>query len=245
MHSDLTPAVRQSSFVDQVTTGIAAKIESGEYALGTMLPSVRLLSDGWQVSRTVLREALARLSANGLIVSKQGLGFFVTARLPPRKLELSPSAEGEQLARIIELRMAMETEAAALAAERRTAKHLITMRQSLKIMAKGGANGALAASIEADLKFHETIYAATRNSHFQTLFSALKDVMHQNISVSRRNSAGQVDLRNQSQVEHKAIFAAIRDREARRAREAARTHVTNTARRLGLAPEQRAHRRSK
>lgn len=226
---------RQPSLVDQVTEGISAKILSGEYPLGEMLPSVQALSSGWQVSRTVLREALARLSAKGLITSRQGLGVFVAQALPARRLELPATAEGEELIRIIELRMAVETEAASLAAMRRSQDDLKTMRAALKLMKHDRAD--MDARSDADLAFHHAICNATRNEHFQTLFAGMSSIIRKNIAASRRNSAAHRNFGHEAQAEHEAILHAIVDRDRDAARDATRRHIENTAHRLDLARE--------
>lgn len=228
---------RQPSLVDQVTDGISAKIFSGQYPLGEMLPSVQSLSSGWQVSRTVLREALARLSAKGLITSRQGLGVFVAEALPLRRLELPQAAEGEELIRIVELRMAVETEAASLAALRRSQDDVRKMRTALRAMKHDGGAPDMDARVDADLAFHQAIYSATRNEHFEALFAGMSSIIRKNIAVSRRNSAAHRNFVSEAQSEHEAILDAIVVRDRKAASEAARRHIRNTARRLGLALE--------
>lgn len=230
-------ARRNPSLVDQVTEGIGAQIRSGAFAPGAMLPSVQSLSDMWGVSRTVTREALARLSAEGLVTSRQGLGVFVSDALPAEKFSITPGPEAEDLKRILELRLGLETEAAGFAALRRSETDVATLKGALKAMSSLDAAADIDAGIEADINFHRAICAATGNGHFGELFTFLSQFFRKNISASRRNSAGRAGGSADAAREHEAIFRAISAGNAAAARAAARTHVLNTGARLGITIE--------
>lgn len=229
------PAVRRtSSLVDQVTTVLREKIVTGVYEPGAMLPAVKDLAELWQVSRTVIREALSRLSAEGYVTSHQGRGVFVAQVLPPRRLEFPGHADANNIVRILELRMGIETEAAALAALNRTDEDIKAIRTALDRMAEAISSGNVDHGIEADIDFHCGICTATGNEHFEALFVFLNQYFYENISISRRNSASTAGKGGAAQAEHRRIFDAIQARDVRRARRAMRIHVTNTARRLGI-----------
>lgn len=234
----VAPAVRRHpSLVDQVTEGIGEQIRSGHFVPGEMLPSVQTLSDSWGVSRTVTREALARLSAEGLVNSRQGLGVFVSETPPARKFSIAPGQEAEDLKRILELRLGLEAEAAGFAALRRSPTDLEALRNALDMMAAMDAAQDIDASIDADMNFHRAICASTGNWHFAELFTFLSQFFRKNISISRRNSAARNNGSAQAQREHKAIFKAIADGDPAAARAAARRHVLNTGTRLGITIE--------
>lgn len=234
------PARRHPSLVDQVTDGLSTQIRSGSLAPGAMLPSVQMLSENWGVSRTVTREALARLSAEGLINSRQGLGVFVSETPPAQKFSISAGADLQDLKRILELRLAIETEATGFAAIRRGQADLQAMSDALAEMAASNAAGDVEASIEADMRFHRAICGATGNAHFDDLFVFLSQFFRKNISVSRRNSAQRQGGGADAQAEHDAIFRAIAGGDAVAARQAARRHVHGTGVRLGIAIETEA-----
>src|SRR5438128_765462 len=105
-------ARRLPSLVDQVAEGLEAQIRNGIRKPGETLPSVQTLADAWGVSRTVLREALARLAASGFVTSRQGVGVFVASVLPAEPLALTSSSAASDLTNILELRLALEAEAA-------------------------------------------------------------------------------------------------------------------------------------
>lgn len=227
-------AKRPASLVDQVTDGLTEQIIAGQYAPGAMLPAVKDMTEMWQVSRSVIREALSRLSANGLVVSHQGRGVFVSQVLPPRRLEFSQHADGNNVAKIIELRMGIETEAAALAALNRTEDDIVAIRSALDRMSDAVAKSDIQEGIEADIDFHCGICTATGNEHFEALFVFLNQFFYQNISMSRQNSASKSGKGGAAQDEHREIFDAILAQDVRRARSAARNHIIQTASRLGL-----------
>ncbi len=235
MSSPVQPVARRpSSLVEQVTEGLTQQITSGHYEPGAMLPAVKDLSELWQVSRSVMREALSRLSANGLVTSHQGRGVFVAKVLPPRKLEFSQHADGNNIARIIELRMGIETEAAALAALNRTDEDMEAIRGALDRMSAAIASGDVEQGIDADIDFHRGICTATGNEHFEALFVFLNQFFYENISLSRQNSASTAGRGGAAQAEHNEIFDAILAQDVVRARKAARIHIVNTAERLGV-----------
>jgi GntR family transcriptional repressor for pyruvate dehydrogenase complex len=227
-------ARRHPSLVEQVTDGIGGQIRSGSFAPGAMLPSVQALSDMWGVSRTVTREALARLSAEGLVTSRQGLGVFVCDALPAETFSIAPGPELDDLKRILELRLGVEIEAAGFAALRRSDTDIAVLREALEAMVRLDRAGDIDAGIEADINFHRAICAATGNGHFADLFVFLSQFFRKNISVSRRNSAGRAGGSADAAREHRAIFDAILVGDAPGARKAARIHVLNTGTRLGI-----------
>jgi len=229
-----TIARRPSSLVDQVTAGLKQQITSGHYEPGAMLPAVKDLAELWQVSRSVIREALSRLSADGLVISHQGRGVFVAQVLPPRKLEFTCHADASNIVRILELRMGIETEAAALAALNRTDEDIKAIRNALDRMSAAISSGDVEQGIEADIDFHCGICTATGNEHFEALFVFLNQYFYENISVSRKNSASMSGKGGAAQAEHKEIFDAILAQDVRRARRAVRMHIVNTGQRLGI-----------
>ncbi len=235
-------ARRQPSLVDQVADALAKRIRSGAIGPGQMLPPTQALARDLSVSRTVVREALARLSVEGLIVSRQGLGVFVADALPPEKLAF-PVSMTQGIGKILELRLGIETEAAALAAGRRAKSDIRRMRAMLDAMERFVDGEDIDRSIAADVDFHRAICEATRNDYFEKIFTFLSQFLHQNISVSRRNSAGIEGRGLQAQGEHRAVFAAIADGDADRARAEMRAHILNTAARLGLPVETASARR--
>src|SRR3954471_2227203 len=113
----MSQAGRGPSLVDELTAALAGNIRAQIDLPGTRLPSVHELAQRFGVSRTVVREALAQLRAEGLVVAKQGSGVFV-AGVAGRSLRLDTMdpTKPERVIEILELRLGVETEAAAIAA---------------------------------------------------------------------------------------------------------------------------------
>lgn len=222
------------SLSDQVTRELSAMVTGGVLQVGAMLPSEGQMAKDFGVSRTVVREAVSRLKADGLLSSQQGRGVFVAATRPTRGFAIAADAgEGlHDLLPIVELRLGVEAEAAALAALRRRESDLTAMREAQARMEAAVARGEVAGSVEADMAFHRAVCEATGNSHYTALFQYLSGHLLELISAGRRRSVAQRRVRFDPLAEHAAILAAIVDGDPEAARAAARGHVENTMRRL-------------
>ncbi len=206
---------------------LAAQIEAGELAPGQRLPTEQEIVSATGVSRTVVREALASLRARGLIVTRQGLGAFVARDLPPKTFSIVPTdlESIDAVLGVLELRLGVEAEAAALAARRRSADDLAAIAHCLAAIDRAIASGG--AGSEEDLCFHRAISKATGNPNFTRLFDTFGTAMvpRQWAQFDRMS-----DRQRQSHIarmrgEHGAILAAIEAREPAAARRAMRTHL--------------------
>ncbi len=221
------------NLTEQVASSLLNDIVGNRYRLGEVLPSEQSLATSFGVSRTVLREAISRLKAEGLVATRQGVGVIVTSnRRSSFQLQTTDSSDLDEILQVVELRLGLETEAAALAAMRRKAKDLHTMEEALEQMATALSDGDVPAGVRADVNFHRALCAATGNPHYEALFAYLSQFFRENISVSRDRSARRAGQGYQAQTEHEAIHEAIASGNPDRARECARRHVENTALRL-------------
>lgn len=226
----------RSNLTDKVTKALLDEIVTRKYKVGHILPSEQRMAEGFGVSRTVLREAVSRLKAEGVLDSRQGIGVIVRSnkRLSFRLKLLEPDSL-EEIVKIVELRMGIETEAATLAALRRDDEDIRNLSHYLEEMAKAIESNNIEKGIEADLQFHRSIYTATKNPHYESLFDYLSQFFYQNITISRIRSAEQNRRRYLAQSEHEQICKAITVGKADEAREAVRTHLKNTADRLSTS----------
>ncbi len=210
------------------------EITSGQYQLGEVLPPEQVIADRLGVSRTVLREAVSRLKADGIVTSKQGRGLTVMLNTRPSVLRMQAAEEGnvEQILRIVELRRGFEIEAAALAAQRRDRQDLDDMRAALDNMATALASGDVITGVDADLSFHRAIARATRNEHYLNFFDFLSVLLRRNLEVSRSRSAKTAGRGALAQSEHEALYEAIELGDSEQARQRARNHIENTETRL-------------
>jgi GntR family transcriptional repressor for pyruvate dehydrogenase complex len=214
---------------DQVAATLSEEIESGRLAEGDRLPTEVELVKQLGVSRTVVREALSRLRNAGLIEPRQGIGVFVLPRRT-RPLDLDAADTKAKVLQIVEVRRAMEGEAASLAATRATPQDLARMRQALDTIDSAVAAGG--DGVDEDLAFHRSIAESTGNAVMVSTVRYLGDVSRSGIRVTRANEARRNDFIEAVRDEHHAILAAIEAGDPEAARAAARRHMKHAAGRL-------------
>ena len=200
---------------------------------GDRLPSAERLCERYGVSRTVVREAVAHLTAQGFLRSRRGSGVFVNdpeAQSPPPVHFDWPTDMGDVLD-VLELRLSVEVEAAGLAAERRTEAHLAKMDTALA--AFGRSMDDLTVASTADRSFHEAIANATGNPQFELFLARLGERMlpRKALGVNFDSEEARRDFARTIDAEHQAIYRAIVERAADEARQAMRLHLGNSSRR--------------
>jgi DNA-binding FadR family transcriptional regulator len=223
----LGPALNRTQ---ELTQRLAAEILSGRLAPGARLPTEQELSQTTGVSRTVVREAVAALRADGLVITRQGLGAFVPADVQRRPFRIDPDEvkSAKDVLQILELRMGLEIEASGLAAERRTAHDLSQIETALKsIQAEIDAGGN---AVDADFRFHLTIFRSVHNRHFPQFLEFLGNfiIPRQMINVASGSEIERVRYLRKVQGEHVAIYDAIRAQNTAAARAAARRHLAHS-----------------
>jgi len=218
---------KRRSLAQELVTVLTEQIRDGLLKRGDKLPTESAIMEAHGVSRTVVREAISKLQASGLVETRHGIGTFVIERAPEQGLRLNvDTALGVRS--ILELRMGLETQAAALAAQRRTELQLLQMRQALDDYQRLLANND--SCVEADRRFHLLIAEATGNACFTEIMQHLGSAM---IPRTRVNAAerGAVDLSKLGQLanlEHEAILNAIKRQDPDAARAAMWLHLTNS-----------------
>lgn len=232
MTSQFTPVTSGARLSDQVAQQLAAEISAGRLAAGDKLPPEARLVEQFQVSRTVVREAVSRLKSLGLVDSRQGSGVYVSASPPyaPLNFDARHSASREAVVQLAEVRRALEAEVAALAAQRRTAADIKRLKQSVLALdkaVKAGGDG-----VEEDLAFHRAIADAAHNPFLIGTLDYLAQFMRGAIGVTRANEARRADFAAQVREEHHAVVIAIEAGDATRARQAAARHMNNAIRRI-------------
>jgi len=235
----------EPNLTDRVAQLLLDEITGGGYRLGEVLPPEQAIAERLGVSRTILREAIARLKVEGILESKQGRGLAVIANTRPLVLRIHgiQNDDVDSILAIVELRRGVEIEAAALAAERRTAGDLRQMRDALDRMGNAIGSGDVAAGVTADLDFHQSVFRATGNEHYRNFFDFLGLLLRRNLEVSRKRSASIAGRGQAAQDEHENIFASIERSDPVEAGRCARVHVINTEARLrGLHPLKRSSR---
>lgn len=203
----LKPA-RKERLADTVYGQILGEITSGRFASGDKLPSEAELSFSFAVSRPVVREALLRLTTDGLIQSRRGVGTFVSTQPSTRLTELANTSEISSFLRSFEPRIVLEVEAARLAAQRRTRADLERGRDAIEALRDAIANGKLGQ--EQDIEFHDSVARAAGNDYFCDLLNDLRqpvtESMNIGLELARERSAGR---RLRIIEEHTRILDAI------------------------------------
>lgn len=235
MIQNFTPVTSGARLSDQVAEQLATEIKQGRLMPGDKLPTEARLVEQFEVSRTVVREAVSRLKSLGLVDSRQGSGVFVNPQLPfaPLNFEARHAASQEAVIQMVEVRRALEAEVAALAAERRSPRDIRAIEkavQALDAAVKSGGNG-----VTEDVKFHRAIADATRNPFLIQTLEYLGQFLHGATQVTRANEARRIDFAAEVHTEHQAILQAVKAGDAAAARQAAATHMGNAITRIRSA----------
>lgn len=158
--------VRRHPLAEQAADLLLARIRAGEWPLGHKLPGETTLAAQLGVGRSTLREAVRVLAGKGVLASRQGAGVFVTALDIPEDWDIV--LRRATIAAVLEARIAIETEAAALAAGRRTPADLRAIRRALS--ARATETRTIADLVDADTAFHRAVIVAAHNDILTQLF---------------------------------------------------------------------------
>lgn len=206
---------------------ILAQIEDGTLQPGQRLPSVVDLAAVYGVGRSTIREALSALKATGWIDVKHGGGTFVSKVLPSTQLEpKDPFADADDLKELLEVRIYLESGAAASAAVRRTEQDLAALEQIVSTMELALEQDDTALSEKADIDFHLAIASASHNQLLNALMSSLSSKLTETIGKSRQLWFFE-DKSSASQLlkEHRSIYDAIAAQDAKRAEQLISAHL--------------------
>lgn len=225
---------RPDTLVERVVSAIRAEIDSGRLAAESRLPTEQQLAEQLNVSRSVVREAVAQLKADGVLIARRGLGSYIS-QTPSGTVFRFPGSQGRKpdLVQMFEMRLWIETQAAAIAARRRDADDLERMAAALGTMEDPRSDFATASA--ADVAFHRAIAEASKNDYFV----AFHDFLGGQLAAARRtaweNSAtpavgGSADALR----EHRALYQAIADGDRQAAAGCAEAHLRASAKRLKL-----------
>mgnify|MGYP001041618213 CR=1 FL=1 len=211
--------LRREPLAEQAAEALLDRIRVGEWALGQKLPGETTLAPQLGVGRSTIREAIRQLAGRGVLATRQGAGVFVTALDQPEDWERV--VRRADIVAVIEARIAIEVEASALAAERRTPADLQALRRALR--ARAAHRSDLEQHVDADTAVHRAIVAASHNPILVDLFDGF----------TPRSRAAMIDLlrigrdfgSDADQLVHERIVDAIGDRDAGSAAALTRGHL--------------------
>lgn len=210
-------------------------IQSGKYPVGSRLPAERLLAEQFSVSRPTIREAVIALEAQGYVSVKTGSGVYV---LEPQT-EIGGLGQAVSPFEVIESRVYIEGEAAALAAAMITPKQLEELKQALHEMAQENQLDSPASTV-ADRKFHSVISEATNNRVLSLLIGQLWDAQENLDNIRVAHEAVCMKDTPRRLAEHKAIYDALANGDSSAARAAMRSHFSRSLAALHETTEEAA-----
>ncbi|WP_136443641.1 FadR/GntR family transcriptional regulator [Pacificoceanicola onchidii] len=215
------------TLTEATTKALSARILGGEFAIGARLPSEAQLCTAYGVSRTVVREAVAALRADGLVEPRRGAGVFVvrdslSVTVPFGEIDFDRLSS---VIEVLELRTAIEVESARMAAIRRSGAQIEAIVEAARaVTAEGPA--------DADFAFHVAIAEATNNPCFVEALKMFgptaiprKALEDKALSGTPQDYIAFIDE------EHQRIVEALLDQDAEAAARAMRGHLEGAQKR--------------
>ena len=224
------PLSARRSLTGELVVRLTDDITSGKIPPGSRLPTEQELIAATGVSRTVVREAVAALRADGLVVTRQGVGAFVPENArPPLRIAFDRLSPLRAVLEVMELRTGIEIEAAGLAAERATpaqVRKVVDCFDAIGAAIRSGADG-----IDQDFALHCSIADAAGNPQFRRFLEHLGRFI-----IPRQTIRGGPGMPKRAysetfQREHRDIVQAIRGGAVSQARAAMRRHLVNSRKR--------------
>lgn len=221
-----------TTLAGRVVEGLKQRILDGSLPPGVKLPSEAELIAAYGVSRTVVREAVTRLRAEGLVETFQGRGSFVLAMPEPTSFQLEVTAirTHHDVLAMVDFRLGVESEAAALAAARIDEPGRRAIRDAVAAFDAAEPERA----VEADFAFHRAVAAASGNRFYLELLDSLGPMMIMLPRTRLGDAYSRTDATHVERVarEHDNVAAAVLAGDPDTARAAMRVHLGNTRRRI-------------
>lgn len=216
---------------DQAYAGIVELITARQMSVGDRLPSEVRLAEMFGISRTIIREALVRLAADSITEARRGAGSYVKSRPSDRLIAYTKKANLSAALGTFEVRFVLETEAARLAAARRSSQDMLRIEEALESLR--AALLSCEPAHDEDMELHRRIVQATANPAFFPAFEALSNevdkIMRAGVDISRSRPPEVIQAIMR---EHEAIVEAIRARDGDGAALAMRWHLSEGRKRL-------------
>jgi DNA-binding FadR family transcriptional regulator len=179
--TDFLPPIQTTARDDAVLKALAGFVRQEALGPGEKLPTERILAERLKVSRNTVREALTRWEGLGLVERRQGSGTYLKVAVSPDMLHMPLTLAGGNdftgLMRTLEIRRALEAEAAALCAIRAGKAEIDEIERKLDIMEEAFQTRA-GMSAEEDWEFHQAVYRASGNPLFEQIIAAMHELFH-------------------------------------------------------------------
>lgn len=237
--------------VDHVVEKLLALVQARGVQPGQRLPAERLLAAELGVSRTSVREAIQKLTSQGVLATRRGDGTYVQSNAPAEWLQdamvpLAHLINADQQYRydVLEARHALESSTAWLAAQRATPEDKVHIKRCFDVMVQHQQDGHSELAARADAQFHLAIAEASHNlvlvQVMQSLFNVvLSTVAHNRHAMFRLSAPHTVQQLTQ---QHQGLMQAILDGDPQRARECIGEHLEHVRTTLQHLDEDQARR---
>ncbi|MCF2950343.1 FadR family transcriptional regulator [Paraglaciecola aquimarina] len=224
---------KSGGLTTELVESLRAEILKGNFKTGDKLPSSKIIEQQSGVSRSVVREAIAQLKAEGLVDSKQGVGVFVTSKKNTQSFQIT-KAEFESIhnaIQILELRMSVEVEMGAMAAVKRSDDQMQNITNCMLNMENKISQGE--DSIAEDFAFHKAIADASGNPYFRRFIDYIGSgvIPAREMITNYENGFGSDKLLAVIQEEHRQICRAIESQDSDLARASIKAHLGNSIKR--------------
>jgi GntR family transcriptional regulator, transcriptional repressor for pyruvate dehydrogenase complex len=236
LHDDKPPAKminerKSTGLPDKIYGDILNRILEGEYKEGERLPTEHALAERFETSRPTVREALARLRADGIIVTRHGSGTTVARRPDPDVRRFAPLESLSDIRRCYDFRIVTEAGAASLAAQMADEEDIAAIEHAWDELERVIETQGIGA--KDDYAFHLAVARASKNQFFITMMSFIEEQIAFSMNLSRNLSLVKtLERQRLVQAEHRAVLDAIRAHDARAAGDAMRTHLMNARDRM-------------
>lgn len=214
------PPLLSENLVDEVVGRLRAHIVGGKLPPNSLLPSEGKLAESFRVSRTVVREAMRILQAQGLVVLSQGRRAAVKRADPEAaiaSLDALLSRSDSSLEHLTEARLPIEIEIAGLAAERATPDQLAALEEANHDLEQACD---LEQAVDADVRFHRLLAEATGNPIFVLILETIAQLLRESRRRTIKSGGKQLALD-----EHRKILATVSTGDRKAAREAMQFHM--------------------
>lgn len=223
--------MNEGRLADRAYSGIIGIIKNEQLAIGDRLPSEARLAEMFGISRTIVREALARLASDGVTEARRGAGSFVKRRPSERLVQHMPIDVLPASLGTYEVRFVLEAEAARLAAQRRSPEQMAEIEEAMRRLRETLLSSDPAH--EEDWALHRAIVLATANPAFVAAYDPLREevdrVLKAGIDISRSRPPEAIGAMLS---EHEMIVEAIREQDGEAAALAMRWHLSQGRKRL-------------
>ncbi|QBP41842.1 FadR/GntR family transcriptional regulator [Paenisporosarcina antarctica] len=222
----MKPILKKNRLYHEVINEIFSSISKEKLKPGDKLPSERTIAELLEVSRTTVKEAISVLEANGIVSIKPGVGIFLvshTKQVIQQELLAVLKPKKQNLSELIELRQAIEGDAAYYAAKRITVGQRMELENCYVNLKNAELNGELA--IEEDYAFHKAILTGANNAIMEGLMEVISEKVYSFIQQNRMETLLQPLEVKVVMKQHQLIYEAILNEDAESAKKAMWEHL--------------------